>query len=110
MLLLLRSLRDQKPEFEESAKNSLLKILSADEFVQLWQKNARSKSNKNKVGELYAVKSENLIFKVGCDGHQATVSLSGKFILCSGWCHANRPFRGKVSDGPVPLSQLTEPG
>lgn len=42
-----------------------MEILSADGFVQQKQKNARSKSNKNKVSELYAVKSENLIFKGG---------------------------------------------
>lgn len=53
----------------KSQQRRPLEILSADGFVPPWQKSARSKSNKNKVGELDAVKSENLIFKGGCDGH-----------------------------------------
>lgn len=53
----------------KSQQRRLLEILLVHGFVQQWQKSARNKSNKNKVGELDTMKSENLIFKGGCDGH-----------------------------------------
>lgn len=66
-----------------------------DGFVQQWQKSARSKSNKNKVGELYAVKSENLIFKGGCDGHEATAFYRESFYNVPEGAMPTDPSEGK---------------
>lgn len=77
-----------------------LKFLQRMDLCNSGKKNGRTKSNKNKVGELYGVKSENLIFKGGCYGHQAIVFLSEKCVLCSRCHHSNKPFRGKLTNGP----------
>ena len=90
-----------KLEFEECHPiMPCLKFIQRMDLCNSGEKNGRSKSNKNKVGELDVVESENLICKGGCYGHQAIVFLSEKFILYSRCHHSNGPFRGKLTDGP----------